>query len=145
MKEILKNDRVSLKFALKKITISGHKCLLIADKNYILKGTLSDGDIRKAILQGVNINSSIKEIYQKNPLKLYLNEYTEDEVKNYFLKNQFDLIPVVNKKNKIIKVLFWEQIFRNKKIKKSKNTSVVIMAGGEGKRMQPFTSIFICL
>ena len=56
----------TIKEALKILNDCGEKCLLVIDNNHKLKGTLSDGDIRKAILNGKNINSSIKESYNRN-------------------------------------------------------------------------------
>ena len=55
MKDLIVSPDINIKQALKKLSQTGEKCLIIADQNNILLGTLSDGDLRKAILNGVGI------------------------------------------------------------------------------------------
>ena len=52
--------------ALKLMTKIGEKSLVVSDKNKTLLGILSDGDCRKAILKGVNLNENISKYYNKN-------------------------------------------------------------------------------
>ena len=56
MKELIVLPNISIKNALKKISKSGEKCLVVVDKKNNLLGTLSDGDVRKSILKGAGIN-----------------------------------------------------------------------------------------
>jgi NDP-sugar pyrophosphorylase family protein len=60
------------------------------------------------------------------------------------LDTKIDLIPVINDNNEVIDIVTWSKVFKNdKKIKEKvfKNVPVVIMAGGKGTRMEPFTKI----
>ena len=54
---------ISIRNALKKINENGEKCLIIVNSKGNVIGTLSDGDIRRAILNGVTIETSIKTFY----------------------------------------------------------------------------------
>ena len=83
---------VNIKQAMKKITDEGEKCLVIIDKNKKLVGTLSDGDLRKAILKGYTIEDPIIDIYQKNPKSLIKDKYSQDEVENLFINHKYDLV-----------------------------------------------------
>jgi dTDP-glucose pyrophosphorylase len=130
----------SLKLALKLISKNGCKTVLVVENDVFL-GTLSDGDIRKAVLKKNNLNSKIKNFYNKNSVFLKENNYKESYVKKLFLKNNFDIIPVINKKNKLIKIFTWKNFFRSEKKIEKNNIPVVIMAGGKGKRLLPVTSI----
>ena len=66
----------SIRIALHKISKSGTKCITVVDKKNKLLGTLSDGDIRRAILKKAKLNKSISSIYNKNPFYLRLcNKY----------------------------------------------------------------------
>ena len=64
-KKILIPEDSSLEQALKKMTESGKKCLIVANEGKFI-GTLSDGDVRKAILSGKSIDSPIKGIFNEN-------------------------------------------------------------------------------
>ena len=143
MKDITVQPSISIRQAMKKLSQTGEKCLVIIDEKNTLLGTLTDGDIRKAILNGVNISESINNIYQQQPTVLAKNKYMLDEAKKLFTKSKFDLIPIVDEKRKLTDILFWETIFKNSKNKQKEklDVSVVIMAGGKGTRMEPFTKV----
>ena len=143
MKNLFIHFHSSIKDALKKLSKSGNKCLVVVSDDEKFLGTLSDGDVRKAILNGLEINGSIQAIFNKNSTYLLKDGYSKEEVKDIFLKNKFDLIPIVDETGKIIEILTWVEIFENGKNRKttSLNLPVVIMAGGKGTRLEPFTKV----
>ena len=143
MKNITIHPDITIRQAMKKLNQSGEKCLVITDDEKILLGTLSDGDLRKAILKGHAVGNSIKDIYHRKPTILVEGEYSLQDAKKLFTKNKFDLIPVVDIEGKLTNLLFWETVFKNGKNNKQVklNVPVVIMAGGKGTRMEPFTKI----
>ena len=63
------NPNKNLKTALKLISKNGCKTVLVVE-NDIFLGTLSDGDIRKAVLKKNNLNSKILNFYNKNSIFL---------------------------------------------------------------------------
>tara|TARA_B100000519_G_C14255674_1_gene444881 strand:+ start:1513 stop:2562 length:1050 start_codon:yes stop_codon:yes gene_type:complete len=136
------NPLTKIKEALKQLDKVGQKTLIVSDDEIHLLGTLSDGDLRRAILQGKTLRDSICDIYQKNSKSLVEGKYTQKDVENLFIKNKFDLIPVLNEKSQIIDILFWDSVLSDKKtLTKQLNVPVVIMAGGRGTRMEPFTKV----
>lgn len=143
MKDISINPEVTIRQAMKRLSQTGEKCLVVVDKKFKLLGTLTDGDIRKAILKGININISINNIYQSKPTVLIKNKFTLYEAKKILTENKFDLIPVVNDKGKLSDILFWKSIFKNGKNRQRKKMDipVIIMAGGKGTRLEPFTKV----
>ena len=145
MKEqkVIIDIKSTIRDALKQLSNSGEKCLVVVGDEEKFIGTLSDGDVRKAILDGKEFGGSIEAIFNKNSTYLIEGEYSKKEVKNIFLENKFDLIPVIDKSGKIIDILNWVKIFENGKnrIKTSLNVPVVVMAGGRGTRMDPFTKV----
>jgi len=143
MKNLIVEPDISIRQALKRLSEGGEKSLIIADNNNILLGTLSDGDLRKAILKGAVINDAISGIYQENPTVLIEGNYNNDHAKKIFIKYKFDLIPIVNKKRVIINVLTLDMVFKNgEKLNRERlDVPVVIMAGGKGIRMEPFTKV----
>jgi dTDP-glucose pyrophosphorylase len=143
MKNITVKPDITLRQAMKKIGESGKRCLVIVDSNNKLLGTLSDGDLRKAILNGAYTGDSIQNVYYSKPTVIVDGKYEVDEIKKLFKKERFDIIPVVDDHGKLIDVLFIDTILNNgKNVQKEKlDVQVVIMAGGRGTRMEPFTKI----
>ena len=142
MKKIIVSKDIKITHAMKKIAQSGTRCLIIADNSNKLIGTLTDGDIRKAILNGTKLNDTIKSVYNSKPNYLIKDKFSYDDAKKLIVEENFQLLPVVNKSHKIIDYIDWKKIFGEDKIKKiPTNIPLVIMAGGEGKRLKPFTEI----
>ena len=135
---------ITIQKAMKALNKSATKCLLVVSDENKLLGTLTDGDIRKAILKGYLINDSIQKIYNTNPTVILNNNYSREEIKKIFIENNFDLIPIVNDKNEVVDTLFWDSLLgKENKTKKQilENVKTVIMAGGKGSRLEPFTKV----
>lgn len=142
-KNIISDQYISIANALKKISLGGKKCIIVVNKKKTLLGTLSDGDIRNAIIKGIKLEESIKNIYQKKPFVVYENNFAPHKIRKIFIKHHYDLIPKINQKKQLIDIIFWEDYFANeKKINYKKlDSEVIIMAGGKGKRLSPITEI----
>lgn len=146
IEKFLSSEGTTIEKALKLINKGGEKTIFIVDKNNLFLGTLTDGDIRRALIKGFKIKDKITKIYNKKSFFLKDKYYTEKKIKNYFNKTKFDLIPVIKNK-KIIKIYFKSKLIINKKhVKKKKvikktNYNMIIMAGGKGSRLAPLTSV----
>ena len=139
-KKILIPKNSSLEQALKKMTESGKKCLIVANEGKFI-GTLSDGDVRKAILSGKSIDSPIKGIFNENSFSILEGNFKEEDLKKVFLEKKYDLIPVLDKNNLVIDIVEWGELFKPKPSAHKRDMPVVVMAGGEGTRLNPFTNI----
>lgn len=136
----------TIKEAMRLINLNQHKCLIVVDKNKKLIGTLSDGNIRRALLKNYTLDDKINYIYNNNPKFILKKNSSKEKLKSLFLKANFDIIPIIQDNRKVIDVTYWSKVFNDeRKINKKKeylpNISVVIMAGGEGTRMKPFTNV----
>jgi len=132
-------ENINIKSAMNRLQTTAKRCLVVVDKKNILLGTISDGDIRRSLLKGASLNSAIKNIYNKKPFFIYEKNFKSFNYKNKI--NLLDLIPVTNTKKKIIKIIYKNKILNIEKHNELKNIPVVIMAGGQGTRMVPFTKI----
>ena len=101
MKEITTKPDISIREAMRLVSKMGEKCLVIIDENNLVLGTLSDGDLRNAILKGKGGNDCISGIYQTQPAVLVEGQFSTMDVERLFTNNKFDLIPVVNKEGKL--------------------------------------------
>jgi len=153
MKDLLIKPNLSVKDALKKLTKEGEKCLVVVNKANKLLGTLSDGDVRNAILKGAYHKDKINKFYQTKSTFLIAGDYSLSQAKNIFTKKRIDVIPIVEKSKKVVDILTFENLFnknntrsnyKNHSIKlpaKCSYYDVVIMAGGKGGRLEPFTNV----
>jgi len=143
MKELFFDEFSSIKSALKQVSKGGKKCLIIVDDKKRLLGTLSDGDIRRAILNNKDINSSITSIYNKRPFYFEKGKVSKKEMEKVFKEKRLDLIPVLNKKGQVIEVISWDTFLKDQPDFSTSlaDIPVVIMAGGKGTRLAPFTDV----
>jgi len=86
MNKFLIQENFSIKKTLKHLNKTSYKCLiLIEKKTNILMGTVSDGDIRKAIIKGLSLQDKVKRIYNKNPFYFLENSFTNKNIKEIFI------------------------------------------------------------
>jgi len=98
---------------------------------------ITDGDIRRWILKKGNLDAKVKDIANYNPK--YLLEKEKASAKEYMKKYSIEALPILNEENNIVSVVLWndEEIETKKKL----DVPVVIMAGGLGTRLYPYTKI----
>ena len=133
-------EETSIKIALDKINKSGLRGVVVLDKKLKLKGVLSDGDIRKALLKKTNLSDQVKSISNKKPLYTKNISSLKDFLKENLIKKSLNFIPIVDNKKRVKEIARWEEVY-SKKEKKIDTVPVVVMAGGEGTRLMPLTTI----
>jgi dTDP-glucose pyrophosphorylase len=132
-----------IKDALKQLEETERKTLFVIDDEGRLIGTLTDGDIRRWILAEGSLDGVVENVCNTSP-RVAAADYDVEQVKKEMLANKIGCIPIVNDDRKIIEVLFWENLFGegvSRKQVKPIELPVVIMAGGKGTRLDPFTKI----
>lgn len=133
----------TIKDALIKINNNLQKCLIVIDKNNKLKGTLTDGNIRRGFLLGLSLDSEINKIYtKKNIIFIKDKDFCLADAKKTLIKNYYNtyigVIPIIDANRKVIDFFTKDSVFiTNKNYNKNK---VIIMAGGKGSRLRPFTN-----
>ena len=132
----------SIKKTIKLINEGGRKILFVVDIKNRIYGSLTDGNIRRWIIKTGGIIGKVEDICNKNPIFFEKKDYSIDKIKEILLSEKIEAIPVINKERKIIKILFWDDIFKEEKKDFTQiYLPVVIMAGGKGTRLDPFTRI----
>ncbi len=133
----------SIREAVKVMDSNGKGVVIIIDELGKLLGILTDGDFRRAVLKGVNLNKKALDIATKNFIYVE-RDYSVNEAKKIFLREPIKHLPVLDE-GYFIDLLLKEELFYKKETQKDKDKlkdiPVVIMAGGEGKRLDPFTKI----
>ena len=145
MKKVYIYSNASIKTALEKLDKEQVGTLIVTNKNRIFLGTLSNGDLRRAILTTKNINQKISNFYNRKATFFMKDDFSIEKIKKILVREKFDFIPILNRSMKVFKIFELKDC--NNGIKKVSKTSkidkikVVIMAGGLGTRLEPFTSI----
>jgi len=140
-KKILVKPDLSLKAALKIMDISALQVLIVVDERDRILGIVTDGDMRRAIINDLDIETPIRNIMNKNPIVISCNGNKED-VLRLMSKHEIRHVPVIDENNKITNIFLWKDFLKNGEVVCNiKNIPIIIMAGGKGKRLDPFTKI----
>ena len=110
------------------------KIVLVANEIGVLEGTISDGDIRRGLLKGLDLNSPLASIVHHNAL-VVTAEMSRDLVMQLMVANKIQQIPVVDERHIIIGLHLWDEITTPP----TRPNLMVIMAGGMGTRLLPHT------
>jgi dTDP-glucose pyrophosphorylase len=145
LKNLTVKSDLTLKNAIAMLDKTVEKIVFIINEEGILEGSITDGDVRRWILQGGQLNTPVMNVCNKNPYVIS-EHYNSEAVKQIFLKQHYLAIPVVNKMHVLIDILLRSSFLHlaSDKImpsKKSIKMPAIIMAGGFGTRLDPFTKI----
>ena len=113
---------------------SGLQIVLVIDETAKLIGTVTDGDIRRGLLRGGQIESPLKSIMRTNAL-VVPPEMDRVMVEQLMRANKLRQLPVVDSQNRIVGLHLWDEASPSK----IRSNLMVIMAGGLGKRLRPYT------
>ena len=135
------DEHASLAEAMQKIDENSNGILFVLDSEGALCGAVSDGDIRRWILKTGSIDAEICLLMNRKPKYIHRGEI--DEPFEYMKKLFIRALPVVDDDMHIHDILLAKE---NEKLSlKNKggleDVSVIIMAGGKGTRLYPYTKI----
>ncbi len=108
--------------------------LLVVSEGGKLVGTITDGDIRRAFLKGLKLESAIIDVIHRNPLAVP-PEMSRDHALQLMQINKVHQLPIVDQSGTVVGLHVWDTIIAPRIIK----NMMIIMAGGKGSRLGPFT------
>lgn len=134
--EFLIDENETMIEAMQQLDKVAKKVLFVVRKG-IFVATITDGDIRRWVLRKGNLDAQVKDIANYSPKALL--EEDKVKAKEYMKNYSVEALPILNIDNKIISVVLWndEEI----ETKKNLDIPVIIMAGGLGERLYPYTKI----
>ena len=138
---VLKNT--SIKQAMKILNFSRFKTLLVVEnlKEKKLIGSVTDGDIRRALINGFKLNNKVEKISFKNCFYIMnLREIYKNirKIREYSI----EVVPLLNKKKRIEEIFHIERKDKDidqKQILINKKNPILLMAGGKGTRLGELT------
>ena len=124
----------SIKDVISNINASSLKIALVIDSNNKLHGTIVDGDIRRGLLDGLNLKDKIEKIVNKKPMVARENMSTYEAIEMMKV-NYFNHLPIVDNNYKLTGLHVLDHVRRPNR----RDNKIIIMAGGMGKRLLPLT------
>ncbi len=123
--------------SMRQINETSKKILFVHD-DYRLLATITDGDIRRWVISGGDLKETVKSVANYKPI--FLDEDKSQLAEKIMTEQNIDAIPIIDKDGRIKSLFFLADIYESIE-EFSDILPVVIMAGGKGVRLAPYTNI----
>ena len=134
--ELLIQEEKTVLEAMRRLDETGHRILFIAPEGK-LAAVITDSDLRRHILRGGSLDAPVKQAANYSPKTITVEK--RSEAKQLLLKHSIDALPVLDKRGMMIDVIFEGDL--DVDTHKNAGLPVVMMAGGLGTRLYPYTKI----
>ena len=132
-KSLIMREDCSLRDAMLVLDKYFSQIVLIVDSQNRMVGTVTDGDIRRSLLRGGGLDTQVSQSMNRD--FKYIKKSDSFSPESFMIKNSIHHAPVLDEKGLIVDVFFIDDINRENCL----DNPVVIMAGGQGKRLRPLT------
>ena len=143
IEKIIVSHSSNIRDAIKKMDEIGKGIVVVTDNKSEVIGIITDGDFRRAILKGVNLKESVLSIVNNNYISATVNESALEIEAIYKNNAGLKQLPILDNR-KLVKLITHEELFLADTVEMVRNSlenPVIIMAGGKGTRLEPFTNI----
>lgn len=140
---LLVHKGTCIRDAMQKLEENEKRILFVVDPQLHLLGTVTDGDIRRWILAEGGLKGMVEQVCNTGPYVVG-TDYDPEDVRQAMLDKKIGSVPVLNRESQVIDILLWENLFGKsleRKPRRPIHLPVVIMAGGKGTRLDPFTRV----
>jgi len=145
LKTLLIPSDTTLKESMQKLNDTAEQILFVTDEDNKLLGTVTDGDIRRGLINGLKFSDKAEKVMSRWFISFFNDESGKKvKARKMMIKEEVERIPVLDKRGHIIDVILWTDVFGQKESVKQRQfftNNVVIMAGGKGNRLDPFTKV----
>jgi dTDP-glucose pyrophosphorylase len=124
----------NLQQAIRNLDDTGLQIVLVVSADNVLLGTVTDGDIRRGLLRGLDLNSGVDTIMYREPL-VVPPALGRDTVLQLMQANRFHQLPVIDEGRRVVGLHVWDELL----VPSQRPNLMVIMAGGQGTRLRPHT------
>lgn len=132
---------LSIVEAMEKIDANVRGILFVTDKEKKLIGSITDGDIRRWLISTGDLSVRISEMMNDSPK--YLCQADRKRAISYMRKESITALPILDVKQRIVDIVFLSDKMPDEdQSNVLDNVPVIIMAGGKGTRLYPYTKIF---
>jgi dTDP-glucose pyrophosphorylase len=124
----------SIDEAIQNLNKNAIKIVLVVNHAGVFEGTITDGDIRRGLLKGLHMKSGIDSILNRSSL-VVSEGIGREMVLQLMMINKIQQIPILDESHKVVGLHLWDGIISPS----FRENFMVIMVGGMGKRLSPFT------
>ena len=128
------HEDAQIEHAIRNLEETGYQIVLVTSPDGKFLGTLTDGDIRRGMLAGLALTTPIKQMINPKPLIAPV-EVSRETVLHIMHANKIHQIPVVDAQGQLVGLHIWSTVITTNQ----RPNTLVIMAGGMGKRLRPYT------
>lgn len=140
LENVVIGPSLTIKQAVRAMDENGQRILFVVDGGKLL-GVVTDGDVRRCVLRGCSLDASVTTIMNVDPITLLVG-HSMDEAREKMLLTRIECVPVVDESRSIVSAIWWMDLFESEEQPtQDLEMPVVIMAGGEGSRLAPFTKV----
>lgn len=125
----------TLQQAIRNLDESALQIAIVTSSQNALLGTLTDGDIRRGLLRGLQLSDSIEPIIHRDPLVVPPG-MSRDMVLQLMQANKIRQLPIVDEARCVVGLHLWDELIAPTQ----RSNLMVIMAGGQGSRLRPHTA-----
>ncbi len=120
--------------AAKNLNDSALQIVLVVASDGTLIGTVTDGDIRRGLLRGLDLKSPVESVTRRDAMAAPV-EMSRESVLRLMKANQIRALPIVDDKRRVAGLHLLQDLLSPTR----HDNTVVIMAGGLGTRLRPHT------
>lgn len=140
-RKVVASPDISVRQALQQMDESGRRLLMLVSDRKLL-GVVSDGDVRRWILGNGDLTAPVERIANHHPVVLFDGEFAPDDARQIMVNKRIEAIPVVNRNGVLVSVVYWFDVEDGVvRPQQQFDLPVVIMAGGLGTRLAPYTHV----
>ena len=133
-KKALLTSDVTLQEAIQNLNETSLQIALVVADDGTLIGTLTDGDIRRGLLRGIDMNNTVDSIIHRDPL-VVPPQLGRNTVLQLMQANKIHQLPVIDAERRVVGLHLLDELM----IPTQRPNLMIIMAGGQGTRLRPHT------
>jgi dTDP-glucose pyrophosphorylase len=138
LKNILVSSRQSINEVIASIDRNGKGIALVVDDKGCLTGTITDGDIRRAILANTDLNLPIQRLLERRKAPVQLNApvgTAASKLVSLMQQHSIRHIPLIDSEGRVVELALLGELQKEGPL----GITAIVMAGGFGKRLMPLT------
>ena len=127
-------EEATLQDAIRSLDRSSQQIVLVVDRDGVLVGTVTDGDIRRGLLRGIGMDDSLATVVHRDPMVLPQG-IDRHAALQLMRTNGLQQLPVVDERRRVVGLHLWNTL----DAPEARPNTMVVMAGGRGTRLYPHT------
>lgn len=131
---ILVSPGASLEKAIEVLDREALRLVMVVDEDRRLLGTLTDGDVRRALLRHLSLDTPVDEVMHANP-RTVTGDWPKDRILSLMEQHQLLQVPVLDAQQRVVGL----ETLQNLLSRPRRDNPVFLMAGGFGTRLRPLT------